>query len=35
MKVTALPPSFNYYNVNEFLIQLYSRKYKIKLGSDK
>jgi hypothetical protein len=33
--VTALPPSFDYWNGNELLTHLYSRKYGMKLGSGK
>jgi hypothetical protein len=34
-EVTALPPSFYYWNGNKFLAHFYSRKYEMKLGSDK
>jgi hypothetical protein len=33
MKVTVIPPSFDYWNENEFLVHFYSRKYEIKLES--
>jgi hypothetical protein len=32
---TVLPPSFDYLNENEFLVQFYSSKYEIKLESGK
>jgi hypothetical protein len=35
METTALPPSFDYWNENKFLTHFYSKKYEMKLGSDK
>jgi hypothetical protein len=35
MEVTALPPSFDYFNINEFLAHFYSRKYEMILESGK
>jgi hypothetical protein len=32
---STLPPSFDYWNENEFLARFYSRKYKMKLRSGK
>jgi hypothetical protein len=34
-EVTVIPPSFDYWNENEFLVHFYSRKYEIKLKSGK
>jgi hypothetical protein len=35
MEFIALPPSFDYWNENEFLAHFYSKKYEIKLESGK
>jgi hypothetical protein len=35
MEVTILPPSFDYWNKNEFLAHFYSKKYEMKLRSGK